>query len=188
MIEVVLAPGVKLRLTVGPAATEEADSALPVVDVSAVPGARVVMRRGFTMPEAHVRAACVTAPADRWAPGIEELVLGRATGLAIGGLGAKIDRWEPGAIRAEGGRFEQTLTGRAGEREAAWIRHELVFVGSDHDALLCSVGCEGAACREVVSSVAIEGTLVGPPPPSLLVQAVLWGSGAALSGGGRRGN
>lgn len=173
MITATLAPGVTLRLAVPEGAREEPEGALPAIDVSAVPGARVVLRSGAVSPSATVRAACVTAPSDRWAPGIEELVLGRATGLATAGLGAAVDRWEPGPITWADGRFEQRLTGRAGEREVAAIRHTLGFVGPGHDVLLCSVGCAGPGCGEVLAATEIEGTLVGPPPPSALVRAVL---------------
>lgn len=187
MITAAVAPGVTLRLATPEGAREEAEGALPAIDVSAVPGARVVLRRGVVSPDATVRAACVVAPSDRWAPGVEELVLGRATGLAIAGLGAAVDRWEPSSIAASGGRFEQRVTGRAGDREVAIIRHTLGFVGPGHDVLLCSVGCSGAACGEVLSATEVAGPLVGPPPPSVLVRAALlaaerpYEAGAALA-------
>lgn len=189
MIIAAPAPGVTLRLAVPEGARDEAESALPAIDVSAVPGAKVTVRVGATSGATTVRAACVTAPSDRWAPGVEELVLGRATGLAIAGLGATVDRWEPSAITSEGGRFEQRVTGRAGDREAAIVRHTLGFVGEDHDVLLCSVGCAGARCEEVLAGSELTGELVGPPPPSALVRAVLLaaerpyeaGAGAAVA-------
>ena len=189
MITAAPAPGVTLRLAVPEGARDEAESALPAIDVSAVPGAKVTVRVGARSGATTVRAACVTAPSDRWAPGVEELVLGRATGLAIAGLGAAVERWEPSAITSEGGRFEQRVTGRARDREAAIVRHTLGFVGEDHDVLLCSVGCAGAGCEEVVARSELTGELVGPPPPSALVRAVLLaaerpyeaGAGAAVA-------
>lgn len=166
-------PGVTLRIGTPDGAREEAADALPAIDVSAVPGAKVVVRVGAASAAAKVRAVCVTAPSDRWAPGIEELVLGRATGLAIGGLGAAVERWEPSGIVARGGGFEQRITGRAGGRDAALIQHSLGFVGPGHDALLCSVGCAGEGCADVIEATELSGPLVGPPPPSLLVRAAL---------------
>jgi hypothetical protein len=173
VITAALAPGVTLHLAAPEGALEEAEGALPAIDVSAVPGAKVVLRRGVVGAAVKVRAACVLAPSDRWAPGIEELVLGRATGLAIAGLGATVERWEPAPIVAEDGRFEQQVTGRAGDREVAIIRHTLGFVGPSHDVLLCSVGCTGAGCGDVVAATGIAGPLVGPPPPSSIVRAAL---------------
>lgn len=173
MITTEIAPGVTLRLAMPEDAREEAEGALPKIDVSAVPGAKVVLRRGAASAATTVRAACVIAPSDRWAPGIEELVLGRATGLATAGLGATVDRWEAAPIAAAGGRFEQRVTGRAGDREVAVIRHTLGFVGPGHDVLLCSVGCSGAACGDVLAGTELTGPLVGPPPPSVLVRAAL---------------
>jgi len=190
MISIELAPGVRLALGLPEGGREEAESALPAVDVSAVPGARVVLRRGFVVGETGgvvVRAACVTAPSDRWAPGLEELVLGRATGLATAGLGVTVERWEVGAIARVGERFEQRVTGRTGEREVAAVQHTLGFVGASHEVLVCSVACAereggglavggarggGGRCDEVVG--AVVGPLVGPPPPSLMVRAVLF--------------
>jgi hypothetical protein len=202
-IAIDVAPGVTLRLAVPEGAREEAESALPAIDVAQVPGARVAVRRGFVGGAAVgggataggaaeggvargdvagsgavVRAACVLAPSDRWAPGLEELLLGRATVLAISGLGAKVERWEPGAIEDRGGRFEQVVVGRASEREAARIAHVLAFVGPEHEALLCSVACADASdapvCGDALAASGLQGALTGPPSPSWLVRAVLF--------------
>ena len=186
--EVPVAPGVWLSLAAPVGGREEAESALPVIDVSAVPGARVVLRRGLASSERVVRAACVTAPSDRWAPGLEELVLGRATGVGVAALGATVERWEPGAIEQPvEGRFVQRLVGRVEGREAARIQHFLGFVGEGHEVLLCTVGCaargseaggvttDGAPmCEALLSRAGVEGALVGPPPPSPFVRAVLF--------------
>ena len=192
MIALEVAAGVTLHLGVPEGAREEAEGALPGIDVSAVPGARVVLRRGFVREGGGrggegangagagagglvvVRVGCVVAPSDRWAPGVEELVLGRATGLATGGLGAAVERWEASAITAREGRFEQRIVGRAGGREVAGVAHTLGFVGASHEVVLCSVGCAGGeVCREVLGATRVTGELVGPPPPSALVRGVL---------------
>lgn len=177
MIEIAVAPGVTLSVAIPEDAREEAEGALPSIDVSAVPGARVTVRRGFADEAMAVRVACVIAPSDRWAPGLEELVLGRATGLAQASVGVAIERWEAGPITTVGARFEQRVTGRSGGREAAAIAHALGFVGRDHEALLCSIACAskggGSACAGVLDRSTIAGQLEGPPPPSLLVRAVL---------------
>ncbi len=184
-------PGVVLRLAAPAGAHEEPEGALPPIDVSAVPGARVVVKQGLSGDGVAVRVACVVAPSDRWAPGLEDLVLGRATGLATASLGVTVDRWEAGPIRTSGARFEQRVAGRTGDREGAVIAHTLGFVGPDHDVVLCSIGCalrgdapgagaragagEGvpAGCEAVLAASSIEGPLEGPPPPSMLVRTVL---------------
>lgn len=174
MIALEAAPGVSLLLPVPPGAAEEPDSALPSLDVSAVPGARVVVRRGFASADLTLRAACVIAPSDRWAPGLQELVLGRATAIATAGVSVA-SRWEPGPIQAIDDRFEQRVIGRAGERETAAVQHVLAFVGPEHSVLVCSVICggESGTCPGVVAAVSVRGTLASPPPPSLLVRSVL---------------
>jgi hypothetical protein len=183
-----VAPGVRLSVAVSAGSVEEAEGALPAIDVSAVPGARVVLRRGFASEAVVVRAACVTAPSDRWAPGLEELVLGRATGVGTAALGAAVERWEAGAIEQPApGRFAQALVGRAAGREVARMQHTLGFVGEQHEVLLCTVACAergsdagraGAAgvpaCQELVGQAGVEGAFAGPPPPSALVRAVLF--------------
>lgn len=182
-----IAPGVWLSIAPLAGGAAEAEGALPAIDVSAVPGARVVLRKGFASEAAVLRAACVTAPSDRWAPGLEELVLGRATGIGTAALGATVERWEPGAIEQTGGRFVQALVGRAGGREAARIQHTLGFAGERHEVVLCTVACaergggvgrasaEGApVCQELLARAGVEGALVGPPPPSAFVRAVLF--------------
>lgn len=194
-MKIEVAPGVTLTVGVPEGARDEGEGALAAIDVSAVPGARVVLRRALRVepasreaasPSMRVQAACVVAPSDRWAPGLEELVLGRATGLATASLSAPVERWEPAAIERSEGRFEQRLAGRRAGVEVAAIRHSLAFVGADHEVLLCSIGCasgasgasgassaSGGACSEILSRSELTGALVGPPPPSLLVRAVL---------------
>ncbi len=196
MIVIEVAPGVTMRLATPADAREEAEASLPSFDVSAVPGARVVVRRGFASEAITVRAACVIAPSDRWAPGLEELVLGRASGIAQASVGVPVERWEAGSIVSAGARFEQRVIGRTEGREVAAIAHTLGFVGEEHEVLLCSLACasrttqrgageevggggHGAvdaspSCEGVLASSALKGPLAGPPPLSLLVRAVLF--------------
>jgi len=223
MIVIDVAPGVTMRLATPADAREEAEASLPSFDVSAVPGARVVVRRGFASDAMTVRAACVIAPSDRWAPGLEELVLGRATGVAQASVGVPVERWEAGSIVSAGARFEQRVIGRTEGREVAAIAHTLGFVGAEHEVLLCSLACAsrgegaraasagghtpdvararadatgsprgaegvtesaGASCENVLGSSVIEGPLAGPPPPSLLVRAVLGSAERPYEAGG----
>ena len=76
-----------------------ADTSLPTVDVPPIPGAALALRRGLTAEGGvELLAVCARAPSDRWAPGVEELVLGRATGIARGALQAEVDRFDTSAI------------------------------------------------------------------------------------------
>lgn len=183
-----LAPGVALSLRWPEHAREEPASGLPAVDLSAIAGARVALRRGVEGPDGlRVRALCAAAPSDRWAPGAEELVLDRATALARSGAPGEVTRWEAAPIRvlagAPGG-FEQRFEGIAREGEAALAvrgRHLLGFAGEDREALLCSVLCAepaaGAAeltrCAAMVSEAALEGALQPAPAPGLMVRGIL---------------
>ena len=65
MITLDVAAGVTLAIDVPAAAREEDAATLPAIDVSAVPGARVALRRGFAGDGVTVRAACVVAPSSR---------------------------------------------------------------------------------------------------------------------------
>ena len=76
------------------------------MDAPPVPGATIALRRGVS-GEGGVElvAVCARAPSDRWAPGVEELVLERATAIARGALRGEIDRFDALAITASCPRF-----------------------------------------------------------------------------------
>ncbi|WP_437733036.1 hypothetical protein [Sorangium sp. So ce1335] len=191
-----VAPGVALRLSLPAGARDAPADALPAIDVSAIAGARVTLRRGVDADGLSLRAVCATAPSRQWVTGLEELVIDRATALVHGALGAAIERWEAGPIRAVGDRFEQAFegAGKVGERAVAIRgRHVLGFAGSEHDAALCSVVCvepaqgAGGGCGEVLGATGLEGALVAPPDPGLLVRAIFAGAehpAAAIAGMG----
>ncbi|HSO00434.1 MAG TPA: hypothetical protein VLS89_19215, partial [Candidatus Nanopelagicales bacterium] len=184
-----VAPGVALRLPRHADAREEPEGALPAVDLSAIAGARVVVRLGLTGPEGvRVRALCAAAPADRWAPGAEELVLDRANALARPGAPGEVTRWDAGPIReliatagAKGG-FEQRFEGvaRAGDGTLAVRGRHLLGFTDEPAALLCTALCAEPAvdaaaaprCDPVIHAVTLEGALAPPPPPGLLVRGL----------------
>jgi hypothetical protein len=184
----VLAAGVRLRLPLPGAAREEPPEELPAVDLSAIAGARVALRRGL-QGEAGLtlRALCATAPSDRWAPGVEELVLDRASALARSAVPGAIERWEPGPAPAwTGQQFEQRFEGAARAADGSLAirgRHLLGFADEERAALLCTVlcvepapappGAETDRCRPLVEAVTLEGALSPPPPPSLLARGLL---------------
>jgi hypothetical protein len=172
-----------LRLSVPEGAVDEPDAQLPVIDVSRLPGASIALRRGFAGGDgSSLRALCVTAPSERWAPGVEELVLERATGLLRGALGGELTRLDLGAIDRSGLRFEQRLEGeltRAGATFGVRGKHLLGFAGEAKTAALCSVVCvePGAAakgCTARVDEFRAEGVWTSAPPPSLLVRGILF--------------
>jgi hypothetical protein len=173
-------PGAELRMTLPEGSRRQPDHELPAVPLPAV-GAEVTSRAGWLAEGSLVlRAACVRAPSDRWAPGVEDLVLARASDVARNASGATLDRWSGGSIERAGTAMWQTLDGqgRAGDVEVlAAGRHWLGFVGEDRDVALCSVVCTepppAARCAEVVASTTLQGRLVDAPAPSWWVQGVL---------------
>ncbi|WP_437952357.1 hypothetical protein WME98_17555 [Sorangium sp. So ce296] len=176
-----VAPGLALRLSLPAGARDAPPEALPAIDVSAIAGAKVTLRRAVEADDVSLRAVCATAPSRRWVTGLEELVLDRASGLVRGALGVAIERWEARPIRGIEQRYEQPFegAGRAGERAVAIRgRHVLGFAGREHDAALCSVVClepaqgAGARCEALLGATEIEGAFVAPPAPGLLVRAI----------------
>jgi hypothetical protein len=178
---VVLAGGATLQFVVPTSASEAAPETLPEFQVSGLPGARVALRRGFLdAASANVHVACVEAPSDRWAPGMEDIVFGVANGVAHRAMSQRLtlETWEPGALVSKDEHFEQKISGK-GLHEGSAVKlsgqHVLGFEGANRDVVLCSVICDEArdqgACAEIVPHAKLEG-LVAAPPPSLLVQAV----------------
>lgn len=151
------------------------------LDLGGLPGARITAQGAWTgAGDVQLRGACIRAPSDRWAPGVEDLVLARATDLARGQLGLEVEAWFGGPIERDGPRFTQRLEGsgrRAGAPFAALGKHVLGFVGDRRDATACSVVCVepagGRRCRELVDSVEAVGSFVDAPPPSPWVRLVL---------------
>lgn len=172
------------RLVLPPAEPREEDARdLPRLDVSGVPGARVVARRGFRDGDRLERVACVRAPSDRWAPGVESLVLERATGIAAATM-PEVGAWSGGEVRAAGPRFEQTLEAQSSTKRAA-MRHILGFVadaGAAPDVVACTLTCvepassASAACRAWVDGARAEGAFVSAPPPGLGTRAIFAGA------------
>jgi hypothetical protein len=174
--------GVALRLALPEGAREEPASALPVLDVSRLSGARVTASRGFRAPvgegargELLVRAACVRAPSDGWAPGLEDLVLERATAIAARSVEAADLRWIAAPVAREGELVAQSLAAEG--RASGAMRHFLGFAGEAPDAWVCSVAClepsPGDRCGALVRAAIAEGTLAPEPAPNLTVRAIL---------------
>lgn len=181
--EAKLAGGATLRFVVPSAAVEVSAENLPRFEVSGLPGARIALRRGFLDGAGtNVHVACVEAPSDRWAPGMEEVVFSVANGVAHRAVKERlpIERWEAGSIVSKDQRFEQKAFGKgAADRSSTNVtaKHVLGFEGVQHEVVLCSVLCDErpdqTACSDLVERAQLEGLVVAPPP-SLLVQAVFF--------------
>lgn len=162
---------------------KEPSEALPAFDVSTVPGAVVVARLGFTADgDLALRLACAKAPSRGYAPGVEQLVLARASVLARGAVPG-LERWDEHPLVWRGDRCEQRLEGLAlgpnGATVSARARDVFGFVGEPRDAVACSLVCtepeSSTRCDALISSARAEG-FVSAPAPSFLVRGVLLGA------------
>lgn len=178
-----LGGGAQLVLALPDGVSKEPSEALPAFEVSTVPGAVVVARLGFAADrDLAVRLACAKAPSRGYAPGVEQLVLARASVLAravVPGL----ERWDEHPLAWQGDVCEQRLEGRAlgpnGVTVSARARHVFGFVGEPRDAVACSLVCTepetSTRCDALISRARAEG-FVSAPAPSVLVRAVLLGA------------
>lgn len=174
MVELALGDGAALAVEASTLAREESAAELPPLELAGIAGVTLVARRGFTDGQETLRVACLRAPSDRWAPGLEGLVLDRASALAKQTV-PTIDRWSASSVTPLAGRFEQTLEGRGDHAHGA-IHHVLGFVGPEHDAVLCTTTCvgdESGSCVARVQATRALGAFVPPPAPSVWVRAIL---------------
>jgi hypothetical protein len=161
-------------------AEPEPEAALPVVPIPTLPGSRIAARLGYRSGPLTLRAACLAAPANGWAPGVEEIVLGRATQLAREALAADVAPFTVGERAAVGPRFEQRFEGvvRRDPPLSLHGRHWLGFT-AEQDAFVCTVMCtepEGAskpACEALIEATTPGGTWAEAPPPNLLARTLL---------------
>ena len=172
--------GASLRVAVPEDAVAEPPGALPAIDVANLPGATVPVRAGFRGSSATVHVVCATAPSRGWAPGVEEIVLARASQIARGALGGEVTRFEGREIAAAGARFEERFEAGVRRGDATLAvegRHLLGFAGEAREAVVCSVVCteaEGrAGCASLVEAAAPVGAWVAAPAPSLVVRGIL---------------
>lgn len=183
-----VAHGASLHIAMPDGAIAEAPSALPAIDVSTLPGATVPVRVGFSAGEMSVRAVCATAPSRGWAPGVEQIVMGRASQIARGAIGGEIARFDATDTLAVGARFEQRFeaevkrdgaSASASASASARVigKHVLGFAGESRDAIVCSVVCVepvGArACGGMIDGARAEGAWVEAPAASVVVRGIL---------------
>jgi len=124
----------------------------------------------------------MAAPADGWAPGVEEILLARATQLAREALPGDPSPLAAGDIAAVGPGFEQRFEGtlrRETEVLAVRGRHWLGFAGDPREAIVCTAICTepqaGApgSCAGLVAAATQGGTWTEAPPPSLVARTLL---------------
>jgi len=169
---------VSVRLPEG--ARRVADEALPIADVSGLPGAWIAARAGWAAGSVEVTVICAAGPAAGWAPGVEELVLGRASQIAERAIGGEGTRLPAGAIEAEGPRFGQAFAGvvrRGEETQRARGRHVLGFAGEPRVGIACTIICvepeASGICEGLIVGAAAEGAWRQAPPPSALSRSIL---------------
>jgi hypothetical protein len=177
-------PEVRLRLSLPEGSLAEPDADLPAIDVSSIPGAALLLRRGYRGQDSTtLRVVCAGAPSDRWAPGVEELIMGRVNGVVHGALPGDVEVFEATPLHATGARFEQGFLAKVarpgGGSLSAHGRHTLGFAGEARSAVLCTVVClepsapEGGQCAARIAASSLEGAFTEAPPPSLLIRAIL---------------
>jgi hypothetical protein len=164
-----------------------AEGALPSIDVSRLPGARVVTRLGWSdgaeprESRTELFVLCAEAPSDRFAPGLEEMIFSYASSFARKQLEPTgLTLWHGRAPTSAEARYAQRVSAE-GTRRAELV-HVLGFVGPDHDAALCTLACvepkEARVCDGLVDGATPVGAFVEAPPPNLIASAIL---GAAES-------
>jgi hypothetical protein len=190
VLTIATAPGARLRLRVPEGAVAERAADLPMVDVANLPGATVPVRVGYRADGLTLRAVCATAPSKGWAPGLEDLVLARATQIVRGALGGEVTRFEARDAVVVGARIEQRFdaTVKRGEETAtARGRHLLGFAGEAREGVLCTVACterEGRDdCAALVDAAAPEGAWTTAPAPSALVRGILAAADRPMTAG-----
>lgn len=168
------------------------DAAPVPPDVGRLPGARI---EGFTVARSDdgltVQLGCARAPSDRWVPGLEGVVMERATPLALAPL--ELRPWSlqrSAAPSIAGATAIESWSGEVTGGRVAFT-HVLAFAASDRDAVVCSAVClepaTGAGCEAILASLTMDGALGPPPPPGAFARAVLWSAehpvGAAVGVG-----
>lgn len=138
------------------------------LDVSKLPGAKLVGAVEFFGADAEGIGGCVRAGSERYLRGLEAVVFEKASYGLLKSLGiAPIEQrfeLEPDRDRI----MRRTHSGMT-ERGPFLIQHQLNFL-EDGDLLLCSTACIGRACEAL--SLETEGLGAEPPRPGLFMRAL----------------
>ncbi|MDW8249586.1 MAG: hypothetical protein RMJ98_09820 [Myxococcales bacterium] len=189
-------PGAKLRFQGFPSATPPDSAALPQVDLTELPGSRIVLRRGVQQTSsgldhqgASLFAVCLQAPSTALPPHADEVAFDRMEVRIREEFtrdGAQMNLFAPGP-RVELGKLQvlpfsgeaTPLKARSGIKKYLRGKNFVGFVGEPPEILVCSFACVETStvphtlCGPVVESASLEGVFVPPPRPSALVRAAL---------------
>jgi hypothetical protein len=187
--------GVTIHVEPLAGATPMTDDALPVVDLSQVAGAKIVLRKGVSRVNTGPNAAqhpfdtlvavCATAPSEHFSVELEPMVFSKLNDIVRADLskGTTIDRFEEGQSTDQGGKTEETFSAQAhldglppGDastpKKRADGRHSLAFVDGGAEIVVCTVECaemtadSARVCPAVVASSHLDGTFASPPSSS----------------------
>lgn len=177
------APELGFRVTLPATLAPVSDAALPTIDVSRLPGARLVTRIGWSDDATPVAARtevfvlCAEAPSAHFAPGLEEMAFSYASSFARRHLEPTgLTVWHGSAPTSGDARFTQRVSAEGSRR--AELVHVLAFVGDARDVALCTLACvepkDARACDGVLATAEPMGAFVAAPPPSPIASAVLF--------------
>ncbi|NUP10899.1 MAG: hypothetical protein HOW73_33050 [Polyangiaceae bacterium] len=159
---------------------------LESVDVSRLPGARIVALARFDADGVVAFGGCARGPSGKFAPGLEGVLFDRATALALKTLEVAPSNLTVERDVAHERSFERRATA-ASDKGAVVVHQLLTFDGPERDLVLCTVACAGRGCE--AAEVRAEGTLPTPPAPNIVLRAFFYtaehpfpvlGGGAAL--------
>lgn len=145
--------------------------ATDAVDVSRLPGARIVAMQRWESSDSVAMAGCARGPSARFAPGLEGILFERARSAGLGAMKLAPRDLSLVSEDAPDRAYRRVFTGST-DRGDVRITELLTFTGEDKDLLLCLAICEGKGCSE--SDVTIEGELVEPPRPDLFVRSFFY--------------
>ncbi len=148
-------------------------SSLSPVDLSVAPGAKLLVHKGWNSPAGshggpqRIELLCAQAPATRWIDGLESTVLSGAT--AVVRRAAGLQRMRPGELRSKGQHWEQPFFGDGPDGQLAQGIHVFGFVGSEPQAVLCTLACiqptATGHCPALIAGAKLHAAFVAPPQP-----------------------
>jgi hypothetical protein len=185
-------PGVSLSLTPPHPSTLLHDKALPEVDLSSFPGAKLALRRGVSHAGGgsehgsdSLKAVCVRAPGANLTSEMRLIAFEKLTDAvrAEEGKGsAQVESLDTADIRDEGFLSVQPFSGRvspasgdpAKQHRTFEGKHIIGFIGDGPEAVACVVLCselsaDGArVCPGLVAGASLDAAWVTPPGHGLL--------------------
>ena len=175
---------VTIRLPLAGVQQVLSDDVLPTADVTALPGAQIVLRRGVTArragsTETRVVGLCVRASSADWSSGFEGLAFDKLDELTRRDLERRgvVDHFEAMPQVDDANRFERHYVADAtlglektkprpieaasapGRKVHVEGHHLVGFVGTVPDLLVCSVSCAEGAGENVPACPTVLGAL-----------------------------